>query len=103
MACLHFWAGIDVNELDPWDYFAMARRTQRPDPTSNKKMKWSKGSGGIWHYCELSNTYIKVLETSYYGAWLDSEGWAHDVIWFLSELKWLPDGTVWEYWDWDYV
>ena len=34
---------------------------------------------------------------------MDPDGWAHNVIWFLSDLVWEPDGTVWEAWDWDYV
>ena len=81
----------------------MAKRARLPDTSSFKKVKWSKGSGGKWHYCDTSNIYIKVWDTSYYCVWMDSDGWAYSVVWFLSDLKWEPDGTVWEVWDWDYV
>ena len=66
-------------------------------------MKWSQGSGGKWHYCDESETYTKVWKSWYHGVWMDSEGWTHNVIWFLSELTWEPDGNVWEFWDWDYA
>ena len=103
MSGIHFVQGGEVNDLDAWDYFAMAKRARLPDTSSFKKVKWSKGSGGKWHYCEESNFYIKVWDTSYYSVWMDSDGWAYNVVWFLSDLKWEPDGTVWEVWDWEYV
>ena len=92
-----------MESLDPWDYFIMAKRARLQDTSTFKKAKWSKGSGGKWHYCESSETYIKVWDTSYYGVWMDSEGWAHNVVWYLSDLLWEPDGTVWEAWEWDYA
>ena len=99
----HLVQGVEIGDLDPWDYFTMAKRARLPDTTAYKKAKWSTGSGGKWHYCESSQIYIKVWETSYYSVWMDPDGWAHNVIWFLSDLVWEPDGTVWEAWDWDYV
>ena len=103
MIGFHLVQGIDIEDLDPWDHYTMAKRKRMPDITAYKNVKWSKGSGGKWHYCEASRMYIKKWETSYYSVWFDPDGWAHNVCWFLSDLVWEPDGTVWEAWDWDYV
>ena len=103
MIGFHAVQGVEIDKLDPWDFFTMAKRARLTDTTAYKKVKWSKGSGGKWHYCDSSDIYIKVWETSYYSVWMDPDGWAHNVVWFLSDLKWENDGTVWEAWDWDYV
>ena len=70
----HFIQGVDIEDLDPWDHYTMVKRARIPDTTAYRNAKWTKGSGGKWHYCESTQMYIKKWETSYYGVWFDSDG-----------------------------
>ena len=82
----------------------MAKRNAKSELTPNKRVKWSQGSGGKWHYSEDTMTYTKVWTSWYYGIWVDpSSGWAHNVVWYLDDLIWDDDGDVWEAWQWDYA
>ena len=81
----------------------MAKHSDKSEVIPSKRVKWSHGSGGKWHYSEESETYTKVWKSWYNGVWVDSSGWAHNVVWYLAELIWAEDGDVWDNWQWDYA
>ena len=70
---------------------------------SNKRVKWTRGGGGKWHYNESADTFTKAWKTSYPAIWVDPEtGWAYNVVWYLYDLIWTDDDVL-EVWSWYYV
>ena len=67
---------------------------------SNKRVKWTRGGGGKWHYNEKEETFTKAWKTSYPAIWVDPEtGWAYNVVWYLYDLIWTDDDVL-EVWSW---